>query len=178
MNEIEKPIPPLRSEYREALEQYDAGDLFKEWSRQAKLAMDWVEHHSEAFFYRRMLERKKKLIKSDLIKAIKNDPFSYGINDGKTPAEVLKACYQSHPDYQQAEVELIQAQYEEMILEGAKWQIKERKDALENMVNMVLSGIYGRPKEPDILRDPASWSPSSEEQRQATGRALIRRKKV
>lgn len=90
------------------------------------------------------------LIKADLDKKYRSNPEKYGIE--KVTDASITAAIQRDKDYQEANQEVIDAQYEYMIAKGAVDAISnQRKSALENLVKLHGMNYFAGPVVPRNL---------------------------
>ena len=117
----------------------DPNALEEEWLRHPQLYMKYVK--ASALFKRKANKavEKVKVIRSQLIK------------DSKGTAQEKEAFYRTHPDHIAAKEEMIQAEYEAAIVDGAIYALAHRKAELENLVKLYMSEYFSTPREPKQL---------------------------
>lgn len=154
----------------------DQDSLDLEWLDQPHLVLVYSKNLA---FWKKQVEIAKQemdLIKAELDKKIREDPFEYEISVKVTESVVLNTII-SQPDYKKAYAKYIDAKYEHNIAQAAVDAVEHRKSALENLVRLYGQQYFAGPKVPnDINRD---WEKKNKERKsnEAVARGLKRTKK-
>jgi len=120
-----------------------------EWLEQPSLMLKYTTKAAKA---RRNLDRiKEKLsvVKAQVEKEIRADPEEFEIV--KVTESAIMSTVLLHDSYQEAMKELIDAQYEYQVVQGAVQAVDQRKQALENMTRLLGLQYYAGPKVPREL---------------------------
>jgi hypothetical protein len=125
----------------------DALDL--EWLRQSSLMMKYTKLAAKA---NREVDRAKEKLdvtKAGLDKAIRKDPQQYEI-EKLTEGSVFAAII-VQGSYTEDNGLYLQAKYEADMAKGAVRALEHKKDSLEGLVKLYLSGYFSGPNVPKML---------------------------
>lgn len=118
-------------------------DLAGEWERQSDLLIYWHEQWAHAV--RTMNWRKEQLRLTDakIESEIRKSPKEYGLE--KVTDSGISSVIARHPEHKEAHNRYIDAIWYADVMEGAKWAMMHKKDALEALMRMMLSGLHLMP---------------------------------
>ncbi len=126
---------------------------------ESALDVEWLDQPKRMMTYCRLAAEKKRdadlakenidLVKSRLRQYISAEPDKFGLV--KITEASLEAGVISHPDYQQAQREFIDAKFEAEVASGAVRAFEQRKTALENLVKLHNSSYFAGPSVPRDL---------------------------
>lgn len=125
----------------------DESALDVEWLGQPTLMMRYSRALAKAEKEVSRLKEKIKVTAAVLDKDIRSNPGQYKIDVKLTEAVVNNAII-IQDEYQELQEELIDAQYEVNMLKGAVESIKERKDALQDLVRLHGQQYFAGPSVP------------------------------
>lgn len=111
----------------------------------------YTELSAQADKASREADERLKTIRSELIKAINENPEEY--TEGKVTAAVLEALYRTQPKYVKAKEEAIQAEFEAQMLRNAMFAMNAKKQGLENLVKLLSMEYFTGPLKPELLSD-------------------------
>ncbi len=118
----------------------DPDQLDEAWLNQPGLYMKYAQAHAQAVLDKDKVWERLKIRRSQLIKEAKET--------GAGNATLQEAYYRDHKDHIALKDELIQAEYDCSILQGACIAFSNRKAALENMVRLWIAEYYVGPQQP------------------------------
>lgn len=127
----------------------DENALDLEWLSQPMLMLNYTEAAASA---RREIDRMKETLsvkKAELDKAIRKNPDKYDIE--KITESVVNSTIIMQKSYQDIQSDVIDAQYEHQMLQGAVQAVEHRKQALENMSKLLGLQYFAGPKTPRDL---------------------------
>jgi hypothetical protein len=127
----------------------DPSALDVEWMEQPKLMMTYSKNAAEAKKHVDLASEHLKVIEAELDKEIRTNPESFGI--GKVTETGIKSTLILQATYQEANRELIEAQYEYEMAKSATFAISARKEALENLVRLFALQYFAGPTLPRDL---------------------------
>jgi hypothetical protein len=114
--------------------------------KQPQLYRKYAELKADAKLKLNKAHENVKVVRSELVlKAKRGGEELLGC---KATDPVTEAYYRTHEKYKKAKEEMIQAEYEYNILEGAVWSFQQRKEALENEVKLWAGSYFAGPTEP------------------------------
>lgn len=126
--------------YEEALK-INPHKLDKEWLEHAIKFQTWAEMAADADADAKHCEEKVKTIRSEIIKSL--------AEGGKKPTgQIIEAEYRTNQEYKEAKQDLIEAEHTRDILDNAVSAFRARRSALENLVQLHLSGYFSSPRDP------------------------------
>jgi len=126
----------------------DHDALEVEWLRQPSLHAIYSRKLVEANDRLRKAEQRMKMVRSDLILEANEDPDKYLGKGIKPTAPIVEAYYRTHEDHEAAKKKFFEAQYEVEMFQNAINALNTKKQALENLVKLYMSGYFSGPKEP------------------------------
>lgn len=150
----------------------DADALDLEWLGQPLLMLKYTEASAAA---RREVDRKKEelsLTRAELGRKIRKDPDVYGI--AKVTNDAVEVLVLTDKKYKKIQDELIDAQYEQTMMQGAVQAVDQRKQALESMTKLLGLQYFAGPKTP---RDLPYEVQKNQEKKRANTTIKIKRKK-
>lgn len=133
----------------------DEDALEIEWLEQAELAIKWGEYYNELEDEVRRAEQNEKIVRSELILKINQDPDKYlGMGIKATDAKV-EAAMRTHKNHKAAKDRLLDALKSKSDAEVAYKEISyTRKAALEQLVTLHGQNYFAGPKMPrDIHKE-------------------------
>jgi hypothetical protein len=142
-----------KTTYKEDLT-IDPLNLDEELKWQPSLFMKWSELYAEASH---TYDRKKEALEvlyAQLYESVAISPESYDI-DRVTETSIKSAVVQM-PSYRRAIKGLYEAKKKMTILASAKDAMRHKKDTLENLVRLFLSGYFSDPKVPRKAKEAFS----------------------
>lgn len=125
----------------------EEGSLDVEWLNQPLLMLRYARERAKAEKEVARLKRKLKVTGATTDKDIRTNPNDYKITV-KLTEEVVKNAVLCDEEYQELEEELIEANYELSMIEGAVDAIKQRKDALQDLVRLHAAQYFAGPSIP------------------------------
>jgi hypothetical protein len=125
----------------------DESSLDVEWLNQPLMMFRYTRERAKAEKEVSRLKRKLKVTAATLDKDIRTNPSDYKITV-KLTEEVVKNAVLCDEEYQEIELELIEANYELSMIEGAVESIKQRKDALQDLVRLHGQQYFAGPSVP------------------------------
>lgn len=128
----------------------DESSLDVEWLNQPTLMMRYSRELAKAEKEVARLKEKRQVIYATTEKDVRNNPSDYKIS-GKITEEVVKNTVLSSDEYQEITEELIDAQYESSMVKGAVEAVKQRKDALQDLVRLHGQQYFAGPSVPRDL---------------------------
>ena len=125
-----------------------------EWINQASLAAKYGRNWAECKQELLLAEENIKLVRSELIKQVHEDPDKYLGADIKPTGPVVEAYYRNHKRHKAAKQEIADAQFEANVAEIAYKEISyTRKAALENLVKLHGQQYFAGPSVPRDLSE-------------------------
>jgi len=119
--------------------------LDEEWQGHAEMAYAWAKKSAKA---NAEIERQKaalELTAADLDLAIRQNPGVYGL--AKVTETSLKAAVVASPDYQRAKEKTIQAKHDADVIAAAVASLRDRKHALQGLVELHIAGYSAAPRQ-------------------------------
>lgn len=127
----------------------DENALDLEWLSQPLLMLKYTEAAASA---RREVDRVKELLaveRAGIDKKIRKDPDKYDIE--KITESVISNTIIMQKSYKDIQTDVIEAQYEYQMMQGAVQAVDQRKQALENMSKLLGLQYFAGPKIPRDL---------------------------
>ncbi len=129
----------------------DETALDVEWLLQAELAIKYGQFYTEHVRMCRRAEERKKIVRSELIRKVAEDPMGC-CGKAKPTSGDVEAYYRTHPTYKEAVDAFIEVEYEKNMAEIAKNEIMfTRKAALEHLVTLHGQQYFAGPRVPRNL---------------------------
>lgn len=132
----------------------DPLDLDEEIKWQPYLFEKWSKAFSQASYSYDRSKETLEVLYAQLYEAISVDPEDYGLERYTEPA--IKQAILQLPSYRKAKKRMHKARRNMNILAGAKDAMRQKKDALENLVRLFLSGYYSDIKVPHKAKEAFS----------------------
>jgi hypothetical protein len=132
----------------------DESALDVEWLNQPLLMMRYSKQLAKAEKEVSRLKEKQRVVFATTDKDVRTNPGDYKISV-KLTEEVVKNAVLSSDEYQDISAELIEAQYEYNMLKAAVESIKQRKDALQDLVRLHGQQYFAGPSIPRDLSHEA-----------------------
>ncbi len=130
----------------------DESALDVEWLKQSSLVFKYSEASAH---YKKLVSQAKEqvdMVKAGLDKAIRINPKAYNlekVTEASIAAEILMDA-----EYKEAMNDLIEAQYEFNMCNGAIAALQDKRSALENLVKLYGQNYFSGPKAPrDISKE-------------------------
>lgn len=136
--------------YREDLT-IDPLSLDEELKWQPSLFEKWNKAYAQACYEFDRSKEALEVVYAELYEEIANDPEDFGLERYTEPA--IKQNILLQPKYKIAKKRKHKARRNMQILSGAKDAMRQKKDALENLVRIFLSGYYSDPKVPHKAKE-------------------------
>lgn len=127
----------------------DDNALDLEWLGQPTLMVKYIQGQASARREVDRLKEKLNVSKAELDREIRLSPDKYGIE--KITESVITSTIIIQDEYKKLVKELIDAQYELQMMQGAVAAIDQRKQALENLVKLYGQQYFAGPKMPRDL---------------------------
>jgi len=159
-----------KTTYQEDLS-IDPLSLDEELKWQPSLFMKWTEKYSDACYQFDRSKERVETLYAQMYEAIAECPEDYGLERYTEPA--IKQAVLQLPEYKKAKKLMHRARKNMNILAGAKDAMRQKKDALENLVRIFLSGYYSDPKIPFKAKEAFS-----KKQDEATTAQLNKSKRI
>jgi len=150
----------------------DDNALDLEWLEQPLLMLKYTK---AAAVTRREIDRMKEMLsveRARLDKSIRKNPEKYEIE--KITESVINSTILLQKSYQTIQTDVIEAQYEHQMLQGAVQAVEHRKQALENMSKLLGLQYFAGPKTP---RDLPYEVRKNQEKNRANKTVKIKRRK-
>lgn len=128
----------------------DESALDVEWLGQPLLMMRYTRAMARAEKEMMRMKEKQKVKYAELDKSVRKDPAKYQIMV-KLTETVVDGAIISDEEYQKVTEELIEATYEFNMVKGAVDSIKQRKDALQDLVKLHGQQYFAGPSVPRDL---------------------------
>jgi len=125
----------------------DKDNLDVDWTNQPALYMKWAERHAQALYERDKKKDQLELVRAELDSALRTNPDAFGF-DKKPTESAISAWITSQDKYKKANLALIEANKDSLILAGAREAMNHKRSALENMVKLWLGSYYADPNIP------------------------------
>jgi hypothetical protein len=126
----------------------DHNSLEVEWKLQPELAMKYGEHYALVQDKYTLAEEKVKWRRSVLVADAWKNPDKCLGTGIKAADQKVEAYYRTHPKYVKAKKKWAKLKLELSIAETAKWEIGNRKIALENLVILHGQHYFAGPQQP------------------------------
>jgi len=132
----------------------DETALDVEWVEQARLSLKYGRHWAECKNELTLAEENIKLVRSELIKEVNEDPEGCLGEGIKPTAPVVEAYYRNHKRHKAAKQEWVEAMFEANVAEIAYKEVSwTRKAALENLVKLHGQQYFAGPAVPRNLTE-------------------------
>lgn len=125
----------------------DESSLDVEWLNQPLLMLRYTRERAKAEREVARLKRKLRITAATLDKDVRTNPGDFKITVKLTETVVLNAVL-CDEEYEEVEKELMEANYELSMIEGAVESIKQRKDALQDLVRLFGQQYFAGPAMP------------------------------
>jgi hypothetical protein len=124
----------------------DTSNLEDEWIKQPSLYLYYADAHAEALRERDLWKARLEYTYAKRYSSIKKDWEKYF--DSKPTEAAIKEYILSLPAFKKIEAKYIEACYYVNTMLAAKTAFDQRKVALQNLVQLRISGFYAEPKAP------------------------------
>jgi len=132
----------------------DETALDVEWVEQARLSLKYGRHWAECKNELTLAEENIKLVRSELIKEVNEDPEGCLGEGIKPTAPVVEAYYRNHKRHKAAKQEWVEAMFEANVAEIAYKEVSwTREAALENLVKLHGQQYFAGPAVPRNLTE-------------------------
>jgi hypothetical protein len=108
-----------------------------------KLAFEWGEALAEARKNTSLAKNNLKLIAAELDNDIRSNPAKFDLE--KATDKAVEACVLTQICYQNAQQELIDAEYEEAVLQAFVFAVSDRKQQITNRANLHGQQYWSKP---------------------------------
>jgi len=126
----------------------DEGNLEEEWLMQPSLYLHYADAHATALNERDLAKSKLEYTYAKMYSDIKKKWDKYF--DSKPTEAAIKEFILSHSHFKKSEAKYIKACYNVNTLLAVKTAFDQRKAALQNIVQLKITGIYAEPKKPNL----------------------------
>ncbi len=150
--------PTPQEPIERAFADIDQTRLDQEWREQPGLFLrhrDALAHANKAIV---AAKGRLKYTEAELRLAIRRDPQNYGLS-GKPTVDTVEDAMTLQPAYQKALADYGQAMFEAELLDGAVEALRQRKNALENLVQLEGQAYHSEPK----VRNHTPYQPAMNE---------------
>ena len=150
----------------------DPDSLDVEWVKQPELMLRYTRHSAE--MKKELDDAKERLDvgRARIELEIRNDYHRFGIE--KPTEGAISSTILQQPEYQQLVRKFSSAKYEYEMSAAAVRSIDQRKNALENLVRLLMSSYFAGPQAP---RDLSKEVLAEKERKTQNAKIKIRRKK-
>lgn len=112
----------------------DHNSLEVEWKLQPELAIKYGDHYADVLAKYDLAEENVKVIRSELTNEVWRNPKKC-LGEGITPTDKkVEAYYRTHKNHKKAKEKWLKFKHKLETASNAKWEISNRKAALENLV--------------------------------------------
>lgn len=164
----------MLSEYEKDLF-IDESALDVEWLGQPMLMVKYSRELASAEREVARLKEKISVEQAKLDKEIRTNPEKYGLYDIKITEAVVTNAIVTNKEFRKLKDELIDANYEVGMLKGAVDAVKQRKDALQDLVKLHGQQYFAGPTMPRNLSFEVEQKMKKEKSNQAI--TITRRRK-
>lgn len=128
----------------------DESALDVEWLTQAGKMFKYCRLQAEAQRDMTLAKERQEYAEATINKLVRGDPDKYGVQAGSrgVTEDAIKAAVRTHPEYQKAVEEYIDAKYEYDVVSGAVRSFDHRKAALEKLVQLFGASYFAGPQVP------------------------------
>lgn len=126
----------------------DPSRLDYEWARQAMLHAKYSQAAASARKQAREAKEDFELLKAQLDTNIRSDPTKY-LGDVKLTENALANCIRVQDSVQEAQQDMIDAEYHADLMEKMVYSILQKRDALLHLVRLFLAEYYADDGEVD-----------------------------
>lgn len=140
----------MASEYERDL-YIDESALDVEWIGQPQLMLKYSREYAKAEREVARMKEKISVKRAKLDKEIRIEPEKFGLSDVKITEAVVNNAIITDKEFQKLTEDLIEANYEVNMLKGAVDAVKQRKDALQDLVKLHGQQYFAGPKMPRDL---------------------------
>lgn len=148
--ELEDELPEDKFDYDKDMH-IDQSALDVEWLDQPKLMIKYSRALAKANREVSRLKEKMKVERAKLNKDIRSSPAKYGLEDIKITEASINGALDTHKIMIAFEYEKIDAEYEAEMVKGAVDAVKQRKDALQDLVKLHGQQYFAGPSIPRDL---------------------------
>lgn len=129
----------------------DENSLDVMWLEAADLMMRYTKNLAKAERDVDLIKEKLSLLRAELDKDIRSSPEAYDLE--KITESVVTNTIIVQEEYKELQQELIVAQFEAKVAKGAVDAMHHRKAALQDLVQLYISGYFAGPTMPRNLAD-------------------------
>lgn len=140
-----RQAPETLADKARRLLEIDQFNLDVEWLGQAQLMFDFCESAAYASALVKRMKANLDLVRAEMAQKIRRRPLKYGLKR-VTEAGIAEAVLLTH-QYQEAQEDYIQAQYESEIYASCVRSCEHRKKALEWESQFHQSGYFAHPRD-------------------------------
>lgn len=148
----------------------DLTDLWGECSRHSKLLGEINDLIPDAKLRVADLEAEMKVLRSETLLMLRNDPEKYGLGT-KPAADLVKGAVDTQPEILILQKRINRRQHRVDVLIGAAQTRASNKSMLEKAVELLIGGFFSEPKVPAKYKEEISDRKAVE----ARGRAVRRK---
>lgn len=135
----------------------DLDNLHLEWNKQTHLYQKYSEEYARLVKVKKKTEERLDIVKAELDKDIRRNPVKFGVllyedskGNTKPPTEtMISNAILLQEKYQDANNNVIEAEYEVNVMKGVVKSFEQRKDGLTEEARLWGAGYYSTPNFPD-----------------------------
>lgn len=125
----------------------DKNRLDEEWIKQPRLFREASDKLADAKRDHAQAKAAMDVVKAELAKEIREDPASFGL-EGKVSGVAIDSLLPLQKRYRKAQQVIIDAAHAEDVLDGMAKALRDRRGALENLVQLWLASYFSSPRIP------------------------------
>ena len=132
----------------------DPSMLDEEWLEHPVKYLNYCNLQTDAQLERDKAKERLEVVKSQMDFKVRNNPGKYDLPTDKKPTETqISAAVYLSLEYQNANEELTELNYEYNMISNAVKAFDHRKKALENYVTLYVTQFVSGPKQPKVLKE-------------------------
>jgi len=148
-------------------------ELHRECVRQPQEMSKYIKAHSQAIFDRDSKKRELQVARAEAEKDVRSNPETYGLD--KITEGAVKAAVEADEEVNKLESELISCEYAVNLMRGALGAFRDRRMALEGLINLLTMGYWNIEPRPGAKVQEALEKENREAQKTALKDKLPRR---
>ena len=153
----------------------DSEALDIEWLEQAALMMKYTKHSATMRNLADKAKEKLGFVRAEINSAIRRNPEKYKID--KVTEGAISEALLLQKEYQTANTNLMDAEFEAEVARGAVVAFSQRKDALENLVRLHGQSYFAGPKIPrNLSEERAAKQEEDQKLTERIGQRMVRQR--